>query len=295
MRIAYLSASGGSGGAERCLMDLLAVVRQFEPSWRLHVIVPADGPLPVRARNLGVDVRVLPFPASLARVGDARARLGWPIAGRLTAAAFPAVPYARALGRCLEDIRPDVVRIGLIATLAFWKGHDVFLRALRALSRHAMFRAYVIGGPMYDTAGSQVSLDDVRRTIAELGLERHVGLTGFVDRPATAMRALDVVVHASTRPEPFGLVVAEAMACGRAVIASRQSGAAEFVRDGDDVILSESNVEDLTRSLRRVVADADLRARLGGHARATALKYFDRQRMGGEIISVYRDVVRANT
>ena len=107
--------------------------------------------------------------------------------------------------------------------------------------------------------------------------------------------ALDVVVHASTRPEPFGLVVAEAMACGRAVIASRQSGAAEFVRDGDDVILSESNVEDLTRSLRRVVADADLRARLGGHARATALKYFDRQRMGGEIISVYRDVVRANT
>ena len=35
-----------------------------------------------------------------------------------------------------------------------------------------------------------------------------------------AYRALDVVVHASTRPEPFGLVIAEAMACGRALVAA---------------------------------------------------------------------------
>ena len=49
MRLAYLSASSGLGGAERCLVDLLAVVRQFEPSWRLHLIVPSEGPLPVAA------------------------------------------------------------------------------------------------------------------------------------------------------------------------------------------------------------------------------------------------------
>jgi glycosyltransferase involved in cell wall biosynthesis len=107
------------------------------------------------------------------------------------------------------------------------------------------------------------------------------------------MRALDVVVHASTRPEPFGLVVAEAMGCGRAVIASRRSGVAEFVRDGEDAVLCEANVEDLTRALRAVVADRGLRARLGAHARVTALKYFDRERMGGDALAVYRDVLRA--
>ena len=399
MRLAYLSASGGFGGAERCLADILAVVRQFEPSWRLHLIVPSDGPLAGAARSHGVDVTVLPLPASLARLGDARARVGWSLTRRLTVAALRVAPYARTLARCLDDIRPDlvhsntikthvlsiaaasrgvpvlwhlhdyvgarpvsrvllrvlsrrcaaaiansaavvadaervfggampvycvtngidldefspggasldldavcglppvgrgVVRIGLIATMAFWKGHDVFLRALRSLARHATFRAYVIGGPVYQTAGSQVSLDDVRRTVAELGLDRDVGVAGFVDRPAAAMRALDIVVHASTRPEPFGLVIAEAMGCGRAVIASRRSGVAEFVRDGEDVILCESNVADLTRVLRTAVADRGLRSRLGAHARVTALKYFDRQRMGSDAISVYRDVARVS-
>ena len=50
------------------------------------------------------------------------------------------------------------------------------------------------------------------------------------------MRALDVVVHASTQPEPFGLVIAEAMACGRAVITSAAGGAAEIIDAGVDAI-----------------------------------------------------------
>src|SRR5437763_12522536 len=114
MRLAYLSASSGLGGAERCLVDLLAVVRQFEPSWRLHLIVPSEGPLSVAARNLGVDVAVLPFPASLARLGDARARIGLSLARRLTLAAARVAPYARTLARCLEDIRPDLVHSNAI-------------------------------------------------------------------------------------------------------------------------------------------------------------------------------------
>jgi glycosyltransferase involved in cell wall biosynthesis len=106
------------------------------------------------------------------------------------------------------------------------------------------------------------------------------------------MRALDVVVHASTRPEPFGLVVAEAMGCGRAVIASRRSGVAEFVRDGDDALLCEASVSDLARVLRMLVADPMLRSRLGAHARVSAVKHFDRQRMGADVMAVYRELVR---
>lgn len=50
------------------------------------------------------------------------------------------------------------------------------------------------------------------------------------------MRALDIVVHASTQPEPFGLVIAEAMACGRAVIASQAGGAAEIIDPGENAL-----------------------------------------------------------
>ena len=51
------------------------------------------------------------------------------------------------------------------------------------------------------------------------------------------MRALDVVVHASVEPEPFGRVVAEAMACGRAVVASDAGGVREIAKDGENALL----------------------------------------------------------
>ena len=62
------------------------------------------------------------------------------------------------------------------------------------------------------------------------------GSRGSSIRWTASMRALDVVVHASTLPEPFGLVIAEAMACGRAVITSGTGGAGELVRDGVDAV-----------------------------------------------------------
>src|SRR6185436_919828 len=53
-------------------------------------------------------------------------------------------------------------RVGLLATFARWKGHDVFLRAVRDAARP--LRAYVIGGPVYDTAGSQHTIEELRAT-----------------------------------------------------------------------------------------------------------------------------------
>ena len=65
-----------------------------------------------------------------------------------------------------------------------------------------------------------------------------MGFTGFVAHSAAAMRTLDVVVHASTEPEPFGLVIAEAMATGRPVIISYSGGAEELRVLGLEVIAS---------------------------------------------------------
>ena len=89
-------------------------------------------------------------------------------------------------------------------------------------------RGYIVGGPVYETSGSQVSIAELRARVSSLGLDSRVGFTGFVPDSATAMRALDIVVHASTDPEPFGLVIAEAMACGTPVVVSRAGGALEL-------------------------------------------------------------------
>ena len=59
--------SGQLGGAETALLDVVASVRTAEPAWPVQVMIASDGPLASRAAALGVDVRVLPFPAAIAR------------------------------------------------------------------------------------------------------------------------------------------------------------------------------------------------------------------------------------
>ncbi|HTQ23305.1 MAG TPA: glycosyltransferase family 4 protein [Candidatus Binataceae bacterium] len=126
----------------------------------------------------------------------------------------------------------------------------------------------MIGGTLYQTEGSQYDLEDLRRLAANLGLEGRVGFTGFVDEPAAAMRALDVVVHASTQPEPFGLVIAEAMACGRAVVVSGGGGAAELVRPGEDALVHEAGrASALAERIGELARDSALGARAEQSAR----------------------------
>ena len=199
----------------------------------------------------------------------------------------------------LNAAPPGTVRVGLVSTFGRWKGHDTFLRALRALPSDVAVRGYVIGDALYDTTGSQYSRADLERQVAALGLTGRVGLTGFIDRPAAAMRALDIVVHASTQPEPFGLVIAEGMASARAVVVSAAGGAEELVTDGVDAVThAPGDVEGLSRCIASLARDASLRQRLGAAARATAIRLFDPDAFTRRFIHVYetsrdRALVRA--
>jgi glycosyltransferase involved in cell wall biosynthesis len=189
----------------------------------------------------------------------------------------------------LPAAEAGTLRIGLLATLARWKGHATFLRALSRLPPELKVRGYIIGGALYQTDGSQHSLEELRSEAERLGLAGRVGFTGFVEDAASAMRALDVVVHASTEPEPFGLVIAEAMACGRALVASKAGGAAEIINAGTDALAhAPGDAEALAGCLTRLAADADLRRRLGEAGRLTAVREFDRARLATELIPIYR-------
>jgi glycosyltransferase involved in cell wall biosynthesis len=109
----------------------------------------------------------------------------------------------------LPQAPANTIRVGLVATLARWKGHATFLEAIARLPDPLPVRAYIVGDAMYQTEGSQYSLDELRQLARSLGLADRVGFTGFVHTPEATFRALHVVVHASTAPEPFGLVIAE--------------------------------------------------------------------------------------
>ncbi len=189
--------------------------------------------------------------------------------------------------------RPGTVRVGLIATFARWKGHEVFLRALaHPRLRHLEFHAYVIGGPIYQTTHSQFTVEELAALARALDIQNRVTFTGFLSDSASAMRAVDIVVHASTAPEPFGLVIAESMACGRPVIASQSPGADLLVENGRTGIAAPpGDVEALVEALARLIPDGILRLCVGRAARASAELRFDRGRLGPAVSSFYREVL----
>lgn len=132
--------------------------------------------------------------------------------------------------RAALGIDADTPVIGIVGIMVPWKGHGVFLRAVRAIRDQVpRVRALIIGG---HPPGGEAYVQELVALAAELGIGDRVTFTGFRADVAALLPALDVVIHASVEPEPFGRVITEAMAMRRPVVASAAGGPVEIIEDG---------------------------------------------------------------
>ncbi len=276
---------------------LAAMVRPVRPTvWHLHDFI---GARPVMARVLRWSARRATFALAVSRAvcDDARRTLPT-LPVEVAYNAIDTVAFAPGPGEgdwldALAGITPagpGALRVGLVATYGVWKGHDVFLEAAARLSRPDV-RFYVVGGPIYAT-GAQVERSVLCEKAQSLGIAGSVGFVGFLPDVARVYRTLDVVVHASTRPEPFGRTIVEGMACGRAVVVSRAGGAAELFEEGRDAVGFEpGDAADLARAIASLLDDPARRERLGTVARETVLARFSRERLGPAVMKTYERMV----
>ncbi|HEX4923554.1 MAG TPA: glycosyltransferase family 4 protein, partial [Bdellovibrionales bacterium] len=194
----------------------------------------------------------------------------------------PALNVKRELGA--GDGLPVV---GICGVLTRWKGQREFVAAAADALR-AGHRAHfvIVGDEIYDTTGERGVRAELESLIKESGFETHIRIAGFRNDMPRVYNSLDLLVHASTKPEPFGRVLIEAMACGVPVIASRDGGVLEIVTDGSDGLLfAPGDTAELGRHVARVLADETLRARLGREGRKTVERRFSsrvfRERFNG--------------
>jgi glycosyltransferase involved in cell wall biosynthesis len=194
---------------------------------------------------------------------------------------------------------PKTIRIGLVATFARWKGQGVFLEAIARIIRDRPLldaRFYIIGGPIYRTYGSQFCDSELREKARSLGIDKHVRLVGFQEDMAGIYQALDIVVHASTQPEPFGRTIVEAMACGKPVIVSHAGGASELYEQGYDALgVPPGDPAALARALLQLMDDPTVRKRMGANARLTAVHRFNRDRLGKQVVDLYNRILAASS
>jgi len=168
---------------------------------------------------------------------------------------------------------------GIVGMLLPWKGHQVFLKAAqRVFQQIPNAWALVIGGAPHRERNYE---DDLHALAKDLGIADRVVFTGFRTDVPDMLRLVDVVVHASITPEPFGRVIAEAMAMKRPVIATSAGGPTEIIEDGrtgflvppgDDVAMAERIIDLLLDpALAQRIAEAgyrEARERFAGDAHA---------------------------
>lgn len=203
-----------------------------------------------------------------------------PIPGVLDSARDRLVTAARS-GRGLA--------VGMVGRFAPWKGQLIVIRAFAAADLPGS-RLVLIGSPMF---GEDAYADAVLREIRELGLEDRVEVRGFVDDVLGALTEMDVLVHASLSPEPFGQVIVEGLAAGLPVIATHGGGPSEILTHEVDGLLYEpGDVAELTKLLRRLDRDAAWREQLGEQGARRARDYSPAV-IGPLVMGVYADLTSA--
>src|SRR5262249_38304028 len=155
---------------------------------------------------------------------------------------------------------------GIVGPLVSWKGQDVFLRAAkRVLEKVPDAYAFVVGRVPSEERGYGETLRDLA---AELGIADRVIFTGYRADIPDVLRLLDVVAHASVIPEPFGRVIAEAMAMGRPVVASSAGGPTEIIEDGrTGFLVAPRDDEALAARITELLQDPAKATRVGEAAR----------------------------
>jgi glycosyltransferase involved in cell wall biosynthesis len=173
---------------------------------------------------------------------------------------------------------PTVVCLG---RLCRQKGQDVLLAAWPEVRSRVPDAQLVLVGDGEDRDRLQRRAD-------------HVGarLAGGTSDPWTWLAAADVVAVPS-RWEGMALVVLEAMATGRSIVATDVGGARECVLPGTGSLVPSQDASALATSLVQRLEDPVLAAREGISARATAERLFDLRRTTAEFRGLYAELLAA--
>lgn len=217
---------------------------------------------------------------------------------RLTTLPNPVVPVPMAPSD-RSDVRErycipsDSMVVALFGRVVRWKGQLEFLRA-------AADAVAAIPGALIMIVGDAADGNDEysARVLAFVDSRRirdRVIFTGFVDDVDAVYAAVDVVVHASIEPEPFGLVITEAMSHGIPVIASTLGAPVEIIEDGvTGFLVNPADTAALAESIGRLLRDPQLRSEIGARGRGHVLKTYAADRYARAMEEVYLEALKAD-
>lgn len=181
--------------------------------------------------------------------------------------------------------------VGIVGRLAPWKGQDVFVHAAAMVAdRYPKAKFAVVGTPMF---GDDDFQHDLASLVYQYELDAQMTFAGWRSAQE-AMAAIDIVVHASVEPEPFGRTIVEAMAAGRPVIAAAGGAVQEILPPNAGIVVPPGRPEILADALEGLLSDRKMREQMGANGKAAAGRFFDVRRTIAAVGSLYGEVAREN-
>ena len=181
--------------------------------------------------------------------------------------------------------------VAMIARVNPWKGHAVFLEAAALVHRGLPgVDFYLVGGC---PAQYRALYAELIRCQHRLGLRDAVHFVEHLSGPRLRelVASIDVIVLPSTKPEPFGLVIIEAMALRRPVIATAHGGPVEIISDWEDgLLVTPNDPEALASAVVRLLSDRHLRERLGANGYRKVERLYSSQAFDRKIAVLYGSI-----
>jgi len=190
-----------------------------------------------------------------------------------------------------QDLGVNGNLVSMVTRLAPWKGVEIFIKAasyVKVNTKFAIFAQPVMGKERY--------LFKLEKLIQKLGLQDRVLIKAGGNKDiAQVMAASDIIVHASLRPEPFGLVIIEAMAMQKPIIASRLGAPLEIISDGvDGKLIEPGNPKALAAAISTLLENHALALEMGLYARKKVTRNFDIQNFVHSLDIIFKTILKDN-
>jgi len=188
----------------------------------------------------------------------------------IDAKAFMDVDAAKAAALRRSFNVPDTAWLaGLFGRLAPWKGQHL---AIEALTKLPDVHLFLVGAPLF---GEDAYAAELHRLAEARGVADRVHFAGAQSDVPVWMKAMDVILHTSLKPEPFGRVIIEGMAAGRPVVASGAGGVVEIVQHRvNGWLIEPGEVDQLVEAIDTLRASPELARTLTGQAQRDVQQRF---------------------
>lgn len=189
------------------------------------------------------------------------------------------------------NIEENDVVIGMLARFSPGKGHEELLYAAKKLTqKYSNLKFLIVGEPSRgeDNYGNQIV-----ELSKKLDLSNHVIFTGFRSDTPFVISAMDIFAFPS-HSEAFGIALIEAMAMGKASVASDANGILDIAVDSETSLLFKNkSAEDLSDKLEQLIASPVKREEFGKAARERAVNFFDVEFLTDKVIDIYKMALKA--